>query len=366
MILRAQTTAVLLAASLFVYGFLQLPRAGADETKVPQRLVADITFDRAGNPEAFFDLGQLSLEEKTTFVLEIANPTQMTFFIEKILNTCSCSDIRLQSKVLKPDESISLQLAFEPQKRATNPISNSAIILQMEPGRVITIRMRYSYDGLLAFTERSIVAEYGSEDRLKTFSIPFVITNPVDFASLELSPSKGLYGLDFKAKKDGDRTFVDCALNDQLFEKGGVGELTIRDPKLGRSDTIACVIERKPALKLMPNVIRFSSAKSDLGIIREEKAVLLLRIDPSYLHWKGEVEQKEESYVDIELGGDADGYAISHTRLTNGLYRIYISRQLKKSVAVSEEDKESGSQMSLLILVKTTEHDLAVRCNVEN
>jgi hypothetical protein len=325
-----------------------------------KKFSSEVTFDRAGNPEVQFDLGQLPLNQRTSVVLEVHNPTSRTFVFEKIAKACSCTDVKITSKTLEPEGTLTVLVSLDPPGRLTTPVIYNSLFLQMEPGKGITLRIRNSYEGILTFGVKSVVAEFGAEDRAQSFSIPLLLTSPVDFENVEVSVSEGLTGLTLRKVQTVDSFAFECALDDKLFEKGGLGELTVRHQKSGRSDTIPCSIERKPAIKLMPSVLRFAPKSEEGKSTDQEVATLLIRIDSSYLHWKDEVQQGTESHVEFSLVEPPQGYEIQVTRLAVGLYRAFVKRpriELKGS-------SSNQSPQSLRISATTTEHELFVQCKV--
>lgn len=329
-----------------------------------KKFSSEVTFDRAGNLEVQFDLGQLPLNQRSSVVLEVRNPTGQTFVFEKITKACSCTDVKITSKSLEPKGTLIVFVSLDPPGRLTTPVIYNSLFLQFASGKGITLRIRNSYEGILTFGVKSVVAEFGAEDRAKIFSIPLLLTSPVDFETVEVSVSEGLKGLTLRKVQTVDSFAFECTLDDKLFEKGGLGELIVRHQKSGRSDTIPCSIERKPAIKLMPSVLRFAPKSEEGKSSDQEVATFLIRIDSSYLHWKDEVHQGSESHAEFSLVEPPKGYEIQVTRLAAGLYRAFVKRPIPR---IELKDSSSNqSPTSLRISATTTEHELFVQCKVDN
>jgi hypothetical protein len=334
-------------STVFVYLVLFSPQklAGQDLSFEGEVVLSD-----AGHPMVEFDLGNRSMREPTTVRLVINNRLERTFSFTKVVVSCSCTDAKLLKNTLSPMGSTELILTLRPIETVSKAILRNHIFLEEEKGKGVDVNFKVSVEGLLSFQTLTAVIEVGAEDRDKNFLIPFQFTSPVSLENIKARGSGGLTGLKIATSSDDSGANLICKLDDNVFENGGIGDLVIEDRSQNKQARLSCIITRAPPMRLMPSVLRFVENKDE----QLYTATSLLRIDRSFLHWSGETETSEESYVEFALKSAPIGLKLDYNRVSKGLYRLRFSGSRKVFDGVREVEIEAD----------TTSHTLSLKCRV--
>jgi hypothetical protein len=310
----------------------------------------DVVLSDAGHPMVEFDLGNQPMREPTTVRLVINNRLERTFSFTKVVVSCSCTDAKLVKNTLSPMGSTELILTLRPIETVSKAILRNHIFLEEEKGKGVDVNFKVSVEGLLSFQTLTAVIEVGAEDRDKNFLIPFQFTSPVLLENIKARGSGGLTGLKIATSSDDSGANLVCQLDDNVFENGGIGDLIIEDRSQNKEARLSCIITRAPPMRLMPSVLRFVENKDE----QLYTATSLLRIDKSFLHWSGETEASEESYVEFALKSAPIGLKLDFNRVSKGLYRLRFSGSRKVFDGVREVEIEAD----------TTSHTLSLKCRV--
>jgi hypothetical protein len=259
--------------------------------------------------------------------VEIVCPRKVLceYRISKVVMGCACGGGTLDNKNLPASGATTLSLQVIPPKQVISTEYQQGLFLFDEGGKNVEVRLRYELEGVLCFTSSMAYVDVRASDVEKGFSLPFVFSKPVAFERLTVEATGGVKDLSCTIRRGSEGFYVQCQLNQRLYEQGASGSIVLMDSGLGTVAEIPCTISRVPLVKLLPSVIRFATDDKQ-GL---ERSTAILKVDDSYI--PNSSQDSSEDDVQIKVTEPSEGYSVKHHRMGRGVYRLDLIRDPSKA-----------------------------------
>ncbi len=310
-----------LSVFLFVASPVVSCRLCADEK--PMLLHASIDVSPVGSLIASAHLGDLESDKKIDFELIVTNRTKKPIEFTKFSVACSCLKATTQGDKIPEDGELKITGTLKTPSDARIANASTALFLETDAGKRVTIRLDYKLTGLLSFVSPSAMFRSIEGNPNRSFRIPIIASSPVLPENIVVSLSSELSHLKAKIVSDQKDVFVECTLKSDV---SAAGTVTITDSVTKRSAFIPCVIDREPAITVSPSILYFLPSKEKKNLY---SATSIISISKGFLQFKGEDRQVE---LPVDLSCTVEGWSVKleTKRLGLGIYRVTSTVELER------------------------------------
>lgn len=309
------------------------------EPSAAVRVTSEIEAITGDNFRAKVDLGSLPAGASVPIALTLVNATQMTFQIDTISKTCGCLEVKAPPNAgIAPGEQIEIELRLDMPSTSTEADGAQVITLFDTQKLAITVPLEYRIAGLVSFYGAGFNTKMPADVKRHDFRIPFFFTSPADPRNLSVETSESLSALSTQIVREGDKWFVKCQLNSNASVSATItGNVTLSDRLLGVSATTRCILEVKQPVVVSPSVLRFSPREKERNTqassATEYTATAVCVVDKTLLSVDGEIgtsSPSQEVTPSFQFTTPSRTFDVKKKRLSNGIYRLYVSIQFDK------------------------------------
>jgi hypothetical protein len=207
------------------------------------------------------DLGALTAGKTVNIVVEVRNASGSHFAIKKVRSSCNCMSVRTSAKEVKDGESISLLAELKVPTSATSDVFNQILVIDGETeGTGLQIFFKYQLKGLCCFKEKSLNRDIPKAAKAIPFSLPVLITDPVDVKDVTVIGSGDFSNVKGRIENvDGDYIFR-CEVPVPVSSPESLtlaGEFILTHKFSNSKSSVFCVFGRNPKMSLLPSVLHF-------------------------------------------------------------------------------------------------------------
>lgn len=281
----------------------------------------------AGNQYTILDIGELEPGKHGTIKIQIENDLGREFEAGEIDASCGCLQAKTSPKPVLAGESLPLEATLTVPKQSAVPVMMYSIVVTDRLDQVrLQFIVRFSFRGLVSFTTQnySYAVEMGKTDF--RFSIPMVITEPIQTADLQVWSTEGLGPMEFSIESQPQSTeepkweLVCHAKKLEVSKFGRAGTIFVRDVVSGLANQIDCYLNAVSAITIAPSTLRL--------VEKEGKTVgnLICRIEAKEFLPKAD-EEPQFQHVQFtanfaEPDSDHWSIAIESQHVNAGSYRL--------------------------------------------
>jgi hypothetical protein len=194
--------------------------------------------------------------------------------------------------------------------------------------------------GILGFADPVTIQSVSSETVVTEFTIPVVMTEPLNWKNVRVQRSQELEKLEVRPGQTEKGPVIRCRIENADVPAGGLGGTISLDHEMsGRSGTLTCIIGKQAAFDVSPKIIRFFPAK-ELG---EYEATVFVRFkaNPEGIGATG-----ERPSIDCRLVGDP--LQLAENQLADGVVRTKIRLLETMMDRIAEQSAKSKAEPGLV------------------
>ncbi len=218
----------------------------------------------------------------------------------------------------------------------------------------VQVSVSYAIKSLVAFPQSMFVHSFSESTTAVQFSIPIIASESCDLSKLQITATKELEFLSIAVERTSAVTGkLNCrgmmqAANGNLF-----GEIKLRDPETGYTDSIICNLERQNAVEVFPKPIRFTEGEKG-----QLEASFVLKINAAT-----STEARVASQKEISVTASVNGAKVKTNvvEIREGVARVtLIATDFEDAKSFLENSKEDG----VILFIAYRGREFATKCKL--
>ncbi len=205
------------------------------------------------------DFGILPAGASVRATINIENASGKDFAIAEVISGHNGLNVLTSATEIPSGGQLVANVTFEVPKTAKSPKKLTSIVFKGEkPNESIMIVFRYQLAGLSSFGIENIERSVRPETSKVVITVPVLITSPLTPSDVSIEGRGDLNGVDGKLiQSEGNLkySFEMDVPGDGEFRR--VGELVLKCDKTGVTDSLLCMITRKPNVSIYPERLMF-------------------------------------------------------------------------------------------------------------
>tara|TARA_R110002049_G_scaffold309101_1_gene516858 strand:- start:1656 stop:2681 length:1026 start_codon:yes stop_codon:yes gene_type:complete len=294
-----------------------------------------------GRYHVVVDLGPLPMGVTGIAKLKLINPHQVNFSVNALELGCSCTSAEISADEIGPNSSATLivTLSTRPTSRSQNVSVSVTLVSKADKSKNVTMALRYSLAGLMAFAGTSYAQEVDASLDRQTVTIPFLMTDPVTAKDVTFEIVPASDGVVASLVKKEGKHFVTVVF-DPVFVSDESMPLSViaRDESRDLTDTLPLLLCKRKYLEITPRTLRFQSEDEQLI------AACLLRYRPPLVESKqaDADNDSKEGAINMEASLGDVKLNVRAKKLGRGIYRVFLQGSKNKlQESLAEEKKPS-------------------------
>jgi hypothetical protein len=264
------------------------------------------------------DLGALPMGETGIVKLNFINNHQVTFPVDELEIGCKCASAKMSVNEIAPNSSALLTVELKtPTRYKSETVTNSlALVSKADKSKNVSVAMRYSLSGLMAFATMNYAQEVDPSLDSQTILVPFVITQPILASDVKFQIIPETHGaVASLVEEDGGR-FMKLVFDPAFVPEEGLAiSVVARNEAHDTSDSLPLLLCKRKHVEITPRTIRFRAEGENFV------GECLLRYRPP--KFGGDL-PADESAMSIEASFGDMQLDVQTKKIGRGIYRVSV------------------------------------------